>query len=475
MSEIVLTPQQQQAIDTYRTGDSMVLSAYAGTGKTTTILQLAASSQKSGTYVAYNRAIVDDVQRVLRVAAPHVRARTAHSLAFRDVGVNFKSRLGNKRIASSEVAKLLHIAPLDVTARGHTHRLSPSFLAGCVMDAMRIYCNSADLEPMGSHLPAIEAIDENGESENDAAYRDHLEGALADAWADLSHEAGLLRFSHDCYLKIWQLSQPTIDGDVIFVDEAQDVNPVLAAVIEAQRAQIVAVGDSFQQIYEWRGAIDSLAKLAKRPGFVSGMLTWSFRFGNEIAEVANDLLMKLGALTGVEGMGGPSAVGHSPWPDAILCRTNAGVITALFDNLESRQCSIVGGGGELVAFARGYARLRDTGHSPHPELCCFAGIDELHAYVTDDPSGSDLALMVKLCSSYGPEEIIEAVGCTVPEATPDSLTISTAHKAKGREWPAVRLAADWTAKRLDNAEELRLAYVAVTRAASVLDLTECGL
>ena len=89
MSEIVLTPQQQQAIDTYRTGDSMVLSAYAGTGKTTTILQLAASSQKSGTYVAYNRAIVDDVQRVLRVAAPHVRARTAHSLAFRDVGVNF--------------------------------------------------------------------------------------------------------------------------------------------------------------------------------------------------------------------------------------------------------------------------------------------------------------------------------------------------------------------------------------------------
>ena len=57
----------------------------------------------------------------------------------------------------------------------------------------------------------------------------------------------------------------------------------------------------------------------------------------------------------------------------------------------------------------------------------------------------------------------------------DRFILSTAHKAKGRQWPEVRLAPDWKANRLENPEELRLAYVAVTRAQEVLDLTETDL
>ncbi|MGW5384072.1 UvrD-helicase domain-containing protein [Nocardia sp. NPDC003963] len=65
---------------------------------------------------------------------------------------------------------------------------------------------------------------------------------------------------------------------------------------------------------------------------------------------------------------------------------------------------------------------------------------------------------------------------TVP---PPDVVVSTAHKAKGLEWNNVRIGDDFKGPELDNAtgelsmpseEELRLAYVAVTRAKKKLDL-----
>ena len=57
--------------------------------------------------------------------------------------------------------------------------------------------------------------------------------------------------------------------------------------------------------------------------------------------------------------------------------------------------------------------------------------------------------------------------------------MSTAHRSKGREWPAVRIHADFRAPKPDQKtglvvlprEEARLAYVAVTRAREQLDDT----
>ncbi|MFD9636844.1 3'-5' exonuclease, partial [Streptomyces violascens] len=68
------------------------------------------------------------------------------------------------------------------------------------------------------------------------------------------------------------------------------------------------------------------------------------------------------------------------------------------------------------------------------------------------------------------------------------VTISTAHKAKGREWPTVRIADDFHPPRgtdttdpsgnstpgpVNNAEA-RLAYVAVTRSRTQLDIGGLG-
>jgi superfamily I DNA/RNA helicase len=50
------------------------------------------------------------------------------------------------------------------------------------------------------------------------------------------------------------------------------------------------------------------------------------------------------------------------------------------------------------------------------------------------------------------------------------VTVSTAHKAKGREWDAVQLAGDFPEPEKQGDEELRLLYVACTRAKRELDI-----
>jgi hypothetical protein len=82
-----------------------------------------------------------------------------------------------------------------------------------------------------------------------------------------------------------------------------------------------------------------------------------------------------------------------------------------------------------------------------------------------------------LIDDFGPEVIIDAIDRLDSEQTAE-LTVSTAHKAKGREWPTVRIGSDFADLREEPGgipgriceEDARLAYVAVTRARYQLDL-----
>src|SRR5260221_240188 len=140
------------------------------------------------------------------------------------------------------------------------------------------------------------------------------------AWADLRDRDGRLRFEHDAYLKIWQLGDPVIDAAYVLLDEAQDADPVVTAVLLAQKdMRVISVGDPAQQIYAWRGAIDAM------DAFDGHQLTLSqsFRFGPAIADEANKWLELLGSDLVIRGTDSvPSAIGECEWPEAGLCRTN---------------------------------------------------------------------------------------------------------------------------------------------------------
>jgi len=270
---------------------------------------------------------------------------------------------------------------------------------------------------------------------------------------------------------MWQLGKPNIGSDFILFDEAQDADPVMLDVINSQSSsQLVYCGDQFQAIYEWRGAKNALTMVHVDEHL---WLTQSFRFGPAIADEANRFLKLLNSPKMVRGSENlQSSVDQIPNPDAILCRTNAGVISAIMgEQTRGRSVSIIGKPEELIGFAQACERLIKGGRTGHPELAPFLNWEGVRDFVDENPDeAQEIKTMVKLVDAFGTEKLISSLHKVVPEKQGD-VVVSTAHRAKGREWDDVRLNGDFLHTDDMDWEDLRLAYVAVTRAKNALDMT----
>ena len=459
------TEEQSAARDMFVAGKELALVAGAGTGKTSTLVLMAGATRRRGLYVAFNRAIADDARR--RFGA-NVDCRTAHSLAFKAVGRAYQARLNaSARIPGREAARLLGIhRDMWVSSRPITR----SHQARLVMNMVRRFCYSTDRQMMARHLERVNGLDPQAQ--------DHVAGTLlpyaVEAWEDICANDGRLRFEHDHYLKMWALTGPALGADFVLLDEAQDTNPVLEEVFLAQSAQRVCVGDPAQQIYAWRNARDVMA------GFPAEHLhlTQSFRFGPQIAHVANRWLRHAESDIRLTGCGPvDSRVGPARNADAVLCRGNADAMQEVFALLEQGvPVAMAGGGDALCRIAQAAQELKSGRRTSHPELFLFSSWAEVQEYAEHDTAGQDLKAIVTLVDGYGPDMIIDALGRLTGERAA-RVTVSTAHKAKGREWARVRIGHGFAAPSLDDdgmrrplsASEARLIYVAVTRARNHLD------
>ncbi|GAA3797727.1 UvrD-helicase domain-containing protein [Streptomyces coacervatus] len=469
------TDEQAHAVDAFRAGHHLVLQAGAGTGKTETLTLLAASTRRRGRYLAFNK----DIARDAATRFPRtVVCKTAHAMAYAAVGHRYTSRLNSPRQPAWKTGQALGITrPLCIG----DHEISPRMLSHTVLRTVTRYCYSADRALARHHVPHLRGLNTPGEHVQLA--HEVLPFALK-AWADLHNpEHGVVRFEHDHYLKMWALTEPRIEADFLFLDEAQDTNPVLEEVFAAQRhhAQLVMVGDSAQAIYGWRGARDVMTGFDATPL----TLTRSFRFGPLIAEEANRWLTLADApirLTGTDTI--PTEVGGLACPDAVLCRTNIGAMAEVMRLLaDGHRVALTRGGQQLAALALAARDLKDGRRTSHPELVLFPSWGELQDYATHDPAGRDLQPFVDLVDTHGPDSILAAVDQLTDETHAD-VTVSTAHTAKGREWPTVQIGNDFPPpKDTDQHDaqgrpipepvsdtDARLAYVAVTRARQHLDL-----
>ncbi|MEU5797328.1 UvrD-helicase domain-containing protein [Streptomyces sp. NPDC047813] len=471
------TGEQIAAMDAFRTGDHLALQAGAGTGKTTLLEMLARSTpHRRGRYLAYNRAIAQDATtRFPRT----VQCKTAHALAYAAVGHRYTRRLNAPRRPawhtgqSLELTKPVRIGERDISQRA---------LSNALLRTITRFCHTADTQITHHHVPQLRGLEDKA-LHNELAT--HILPAARKAWTDLQNpDDGCVRFEHDHYLKIWALTQPKLDTDYLLLDEAQDTNPVVENVFLAQRdhTQLVMVGDSAQAIYQWRGAKDVMTNF----NGTRLTLSQSFRFGPHLAEEANRWLDLADApirLTGSPTV--PTEIGPVPNPDAVLCRTNVGAMAQVMTLMTAGlRVALAGGGDGLHSLAQAARDLKEGRRTHHPELILFPSWGDLQDYAAHDPAGRDLQPLVNLVDTHGTDAILAAIAQLVPE-TRAQVTISTAHKAKGREWPHVLIADDFRPPKdrqpadqsnptppsgsVDDAEA-RLAYVAVTRTRRRLDL-----
>ncbi|ESY14486.1 UvrD-helicase domain-containing protein [Mesorhizobium sp. LNJC394B00] len=274
------TGEQEQAIDAFLSGGSLRINAYAGTGKTSTLQFLAHGTRTRGQYIAFNKAIVGDAREKFPST---VDCSTIHSLALKSLHSDFKKTKDKfaGKVSAKQLAEILELKKAWRVDRDHS--LQPVSQAYLIQQTVRRFAQSGDEEISDAHVPRhgslLAASDETLDAVNEFARNnaEHLWGRMCDA-------KDAIPLGFDGFLKLWGLSKPQISADYILLDEAQDTNPVVLDVLKRQDAQLVYVGDRYQQIYEWRGAINATEAI-ETDAVVS--LTRSFRFGPEIAHEAS--------------------------------------------------------------------------------------------------------------------------------------------------------------------------------------------
>jgi UvrD-like helicase C-terminal domain len=211
-------------------------------------------------------------------------------------------------------------------------------------------------------------------------------------------------------------------------------------------------------------------------------LTESFRFGPTFAALASRILSLLGERTPIRG---PDAIGPimvddpsvSPPVDAILCRKNVTAIWQLAAGVEAgHKPAIRMSPSEIVAFADGADHLLAAKRAFRPAaFSLFETLKDAQSFA-QSAVGRDLLPIVRIVDECGTAYLRELARRVTPEADA-GYVISTVHRAKGLQWKRVTVANDFRFNTVDGCltldeDEMRLLYVAVTRAQHVLDISE---
>lgn len=473
-----LTDEQENAARLIATGrDTKVLSG-AGTGKTALLVETAkrlGAQRVRGLALVFNRRNADELKE--RLVGTTFKGMTFNGLAFRSVGRHFLHRIeARDRMFQSEIADALGITrtlrvPLSVGSIGRVQVLNPRDQVGDVLDAVRRFSRS-DAEQLGPehfHRPLGIADDDWH------LLLARLMPAALRMWADVTNVNGVFPYEQDYYVR--QYLDRLRDGairdryEVVLADECQDLSACRFAIAELVGQQRVAIGDTNQSIYGWNGAEDFMSS-PRTDGWAEASLTGSFRFGDGIAEVANSVLAYLPTEMRMRGLNPvASEIGDVKNPDALLCRSNKGVmLETLAALLRGGRPYVVGGVDELVAFAQGALELQDFGGTAQVDLRYFSSWAQAIVASKEEAMFRDLELVLEIVDELTPRRVLAELARVESSERNATVVVSTAHRFKGMEADSVRLGPDFEDDPSSD-EEHRIIYVAVTRARRALDVS----
>uniref|UniRef100_A0A667WNM1 DNA 3'-5' helicase n=1 Tax=Myripristis murdjan TaxID=586833 RepID=A0A667WNM1_9TELE len=482
--QVHVTHEQQQILSHDIEPDQVVkIMAFAGTGKTTTLVKYAEQRPHLRfLYVAFNKSVAVQAQRCF---PSNVACKTVHSLAFNDEGRRYHIR---RKLASG-------LRPFSISwvlpkgRGGFIH-------AKVITTTLNAFMASADRSISEHHVPY--------NRKNNKGKMEPISGEYAtEAWRIWSKmkdpnetREQAYHMTHDGYLKLWQLRTPrpclSDQYDVIFIDEAQDCTPAIMDVLLSQHCGKILVGDPHQQIYTFRGAVNALRIVQHTHLYY---LTQSFRFGPEIAYVGATLLAVCKNVQKI------LVGGNQAGKTAILSRCNATVFSEavrLTDANPNCRIHFVGGLANagldkimdiwlLRSGGRPGKSIRDAfiRRFLKSSLDGYLGLKR-YAEQTEDRELETKLAVVEKYNGRIPELVARLQSCYEGNYHDADFILGTVHKAKGLEFHTVMITDDFvkipcarhdlhrvSGFRWDEVpeDEWNLLYVAVTRAKTSLAMT----
>lgn len=488
-----LTPEQKAILQS--TGDIRI-NAVAGSGKTTTIIEYARTRPEGSRilYLAFNRSVRMEAElRFVAQGLPGVKVETAHSLAYKRVVGAHGYKVRPQGYKTHEIAALLGL-------QGNGEKHAEYIIANHINKFLSYFCNSA--KGKVQDLDYAETVTDPKAKAFVKTCYPYLEQQTRQLLAKM--DRGEIEITHDFYLKKFQLQHPVLPFDYILFDEGQDASAAMLDVFLRQKAVKVIVGDTHQQIYGWRYAVNSL----EQAPFTTYHLSTSFRFSQDIADLAVEVLKWKGHLgeqpvVSVKGGGSGTRQGSK----ATIARTNLGLLLrAITFVTEHPEVKHIYFEGNIHSYT--YA---DEGTSLYDVLDLYNGrrtgirdplvqqmkdLDELEDYI-DKTADLQLGMMVEIVKEYGNRipaliKTLKEKHVADSERTKAQMVFSTVHRCKGMEYDAIQLVNDFvteaTLERLKEEakkegkvpeakwnEEINLLYVALTRTRSTIRLPDALL
>lgn len=454
VGQITLTDEQTAVVNSALNNAVTVVSSGAGTGKTTTISilsKLIFDSDKTAVFSSLTNAAVSAFRSALPGASEVFRLKilseTLHSLAwddiFPDLNAVYEDRLEKidlmPYLAEYPADFLGHLADRYRVSDVHAadHFATAEQICSFALHALNRFCASADDSVSASHVrcpsplvPAVLAVTEQLAA--DAIFNVRESSAYLSSFATL--------------LKRYCMFGTIPERDFLILDEAQDLPPCVAQFVNRfvdsdPFRHVIIIGDLYQNLFGFAGASSELFAVPA----VRLALTKSHRFPQNIADDANRYLPD----------SAPKLV--SAWPsdydvpaiasssladfDAVLCVTNHRARQLVADAL-------------YLGLAVTSTAYSDTVLSHLQELRQLP-VESRADFVESKADESDFAdWQTALTLSY--DVVFMHL---VPSARAD-LTVSTVHRAKGREWDRVLLTNEIFDER--NSDACR--YVAHSRA-----------
>ena len=470
--------------------DSLKINAVAGSGKTTTLIEYAKTRNQNSKflYIAFNKSVKNEATKKFREKGIKIDVVTAHSLAYKNVVTK-----ENKHLLASDLSPMEIINSLTISYDNPKEKNEKIILATHIKRFFEYFCNSSS--KIIEDLNYLDIVLDNEAREFVEKHIQEINNYTNLLFAKMN--LAEMRFTHDFYLKKFQLNNPQLNYDYIFFDEGQDASPAMLDVFIKQSAKKIIVGDSNQQIYSWRYAVNSLEKV----GFKKFELSKSFRFGRDIANLAMDSLetkKHIGTYnpTTIIGLGKTTEMQTK----ATLARTNLKLLElAINDVFETKTVKSIYFEGHISTYKYGennsimydvlnlYFNKKDI--IKNSFIKEFSNIKDLIRYVKKTEDG-ELSMLISLVMKYKGRlysliNELKEIHLSNGQKNEADMIYSTVHKCKGMEYDEVTLANDfYTESSLIEKfselptqhnknklnEEINLLYVAITRAKSKINI-----